>query len=260
MNRSLWLAAVLGVGAPVPDAVVARAADVDTFIAAGDEALTKFDLSKAALAYKNALKLDPKNYEACWRLTRATVDAGMLETDSTKQKRDYIEAQDYARWAVRFNPDGAKGHTFLAVVVGKLALYEGGRTQVELSKEVKTEAEKAIALDPKAALAYHVLGVWNREMVQLNWFLKKFAEVIYGKFPPASMADALKDLRYAAELEPTVVSHPVELGITLAAAGQWIEAKQTLEHALAMPKTWVTDDYYKKLAEEKLKEVNRHPR
>jgi hypothetical protein len=161
---------------------------------------------------------------------------------------------------VKFNPNDAKGHTFLAVVVGKLAMYQGGRTKVELSKEVKTEAEKAIALNATNDIAYAVLGIWNREMVQLNWFLKKFAEVIYGKFPPASMDDALKGLRQAAELEPKAVAHQTELGITLAAAGQWTEAKPIFEHAVAMPKTWVTDDYYKTLAKEKLKEVNRHLR
>src|SRR5258706_11790789 len=230
------------------------AADVSEFIAAGDEALTKFNLPKATLAYKSALKLDSKNYDACWRLARVLADAATLETDDAKKKLLLIEAQDYARWAVKFNPNDSKGHPSLAVVVGKLALYEGGRTKVELSKEVKTEAERGTALNPKDDLAYHVLGVWNREMVGLNWFLKKFAEVLYGSFPPASMDDALKNLRQATELAPKVMAHQVALGITLAAAGNWAEAKQTLEHALTMPKTWVTDDDYNKRAEERLKE------
>ncbi len=121
---------------------------------------------------------------------------------------------------------------------------------------MKAEAEKAIALDPNEDLAYHVLGIWNREMVELNWFLKKFAEALYGKFPPASMADALKHLRKAAELSPTSVAHQVELGITLKTAGQKAEAKRTLEHALTMPPTWVTDDVYKSKARETLQSLH----
>src|SRR5207245_2129884 len=158
---------------------------------------------------------------------------------------------DYARWSVRLVANDPKGHTFLAIVVGKLALYYGGRTKVELSQDVKSEAEKAIALDPKEDLAYHVPGVWNREMVELNWFMQKFAEVLYRAFPPASMDDALKNLRHASELAPHIVPHQVELGITLAAAGKWDESKRTLEAALTMPKTWVTDDVYKQQAREK---------
>ena len=236
------------------------AADASQFIAAGDEALTKFDLTKATAAYTSAFKLDPQNYDVNWRLARALADASTLETDNAKKKSLLLDAQDHARIAVRLNPTGSKGHAYLAVVVGKLALFEGGRTKVELSKEVKTEAEKAIALDAQEDLAYHVLGVWNREMVELNWLLRKVAEVLYGAFPPATMDNAEKNLRRAVELAPHTLAHQVELGRTLAAAGKWTEAKTTLDRARAMPKTWVTDDYYKKLAEEKLKEVNRHLR
>ena len=232
------------------------ATDVSELIASGDAALTNFDLTKATTAYKGALKLDNKNYDACWRLARALADAATLETVDAKKKLLLLEAQDYARRSVKFNAEDSKGHTFLAVVVGKLAMYEGGRTKVELSKEVKAEAEKAIALNPKEDIAYAVLGIWNREMVQLNWFLKKFAEVIYGKFPPASMDDALKDLRKAVELEPQSVAHQVEFGVTLKAAGKSDEAKKTLEHALQMPKTWVTDDYYRQQARQTLKSLH----
>jgi len=253
MSRSAVVALVL-----LSLAATVSAMDVSQLIASGDEALAKFDLSNATAAYKRALKIDAKNYDACWRLARALADTATLETDDAKKKLLLIEAQDYARWSVKFNPNDSKGHTFLAVVVGKLALYQGGRTKVELSKEVKTEAEKAIALNPKEDLAYHVLGVWNREMVGLNWFLKKFAEVLYGSFPSASMDDALKNLRQATELAPKVVAHEVALGITFAAAGKWPEAKQALDHSLTMQKTWVTDDYYKKLARETLAAVNRH--
>jgi tetratricopeptide (TPR) repeat protein len=143
-------------------------------------------------------------------------------------------------------------------VLGKLALFQGGRQKVELSKEVKAEAEKAVALDPNEDLAYHVLGVWNREMVELNWMLKKFAEVLYGRFPPASMDEALRDLRKASALAPNVVPHQVELGVTLAAARQWEEAKTTLDHALAMPKSWVTDDVYKEQAKQTRARVAAH--
>jgi tetratricopeptide (TPR) repeat protein len=229
-------------------------------IAEGDAALTHFDLPKATLAYRAALQLDSTRYDVRWRLTRALADAATLETDDAKKKALLTEAQDHARAAVRSKPDGSKGHAFLAIVVGKLALYHGGRTKVELSKEVKTEAEKAIALDPKEDLAWHVLGIWHREMVELNWLLKKFAEVLYGSFPPASKDDALRNLRQAAELSPANVAHQVELGITLKAAGKTAEAKRTLERALTMPKTWVTDDCYKKQAEENLQAINRRLR
>jgi len=252
MSRSLWLAVL------VLTAATAAGEDVNVVsaLSAGDQAVGQFDLTKAVAAYQEAIKLDPKSYEATWKLARAYADKATLASGNPGEKKKLcVAAERLAREAVRLNPDDSKGHVYLAIAVGKLALYEGGKQKVELSKEVKTEAEKAIELNPKEDLAYHVLGIWHREMAELNWMLKKFAELLYGRFPSASLEQATANLRKATELAPNVVAHHVELGITLAAARQWAEADKELEHALAMPKAWVTDDYYKALAKKKLEEV-----
>ena len=112
-----------------------------------------------------------------------------------------------------------------------------------------------MAFNPQEDVAWHVLGVWNREMVELNWMLRTFAELLYGRFPAASLETAVTDLGKASELAPKVVAHQVELGITLAAAGRRGDAKTTLAHALALPKNWVTDDYYRDLAKRMLSDV-----
>lgn len=246
-SRSFGLAAVL-----FATTVVAQTPE----IAAGDAALAQFNLDGALAAYRAAHQESPDNFEATWKLARALIDKGTQTKNRSEQKPLYVEAEQLARAAVTLKPDDAVGHAYMAVAVGKLALFEGGKRKVELSKEVKTEADKALALDPKQDLACHVLGVWNREMVELNWMLRMFAELFYGKLPPASLDAALSNLRQAAELSPNVVPHHVELGITLASARKWPEAKATLDHALAMPKAWVTDDYYKEQAKRVLERVN----
>jgi hypothetical protein len=92
----------------------------------------------------------------------------------------------------------------------------------------------------------------------LNWVLRKFAELIYGKFPSATLDDAVRDLTRAAEIAPRTVPHRVELGITFASGRRWQEAKDSLEKALAMPRAWVTDDYYWDKAREALPRVRSH--
>ena len=131
---------------------------------------------------------------------------------------------------------------------------------MELSREVKTEAEKALLLNPDEDVGLHVLAIWNREMAELGWFLKSFAQILYGKFPPASLDAALADLRRATELQPEVIPHHVELGITLASAKRWAEAKVELEKGLALPTAWVTDDYYRALARENVARAQTHVR
>jgi tetratricopeptide (TPR) repeat protein len=232
------------------------AAEPEQFLAAGDEALARFDLDAALASYQHAHAAAAKNYEAAWKLARAFADKATLANDhSIEQNQCCRQAEQFARLAIRLNPSDSKGHTYLAIAVGKLALYEGGKRKVELSKEVQTEAEAALRLSPRDDLAHHVLGVWNREMTQLNWMLRKFAELLYGKFPPASLDESVNQLSRAAELAPAVVAHPVELGITLAAAKRWSESAQQLRTALAMPTTWVTDAHYRSLANRTLVRV-----
>jgi tetratricopeptide (TPR) repeat protein len=250
MSRSLWLAlcffgAVLGVQAQQE-------------IATGDVALAKFDLDSALRAYRAAYTRSPDDYEAAWKLARALVDKGTLSKDGVEQKQFCTEAEQLARVAVKLNYDDSKGHAYLAVAVGKLALYEGGKRKVELAIEVKREADRAVRRNDKEDLAYHVLGVWNREIAELNWFLRKFAEMLYGSFPTGTLDDAIQDLEQATQIAPKVVPHRVELGITLASAQRWQEASDNLEKALAMPRYWVTDGYYWDLARQTLKRVKSH--
>jgi tetratricopeptide (TPR) repeat protein len=239
-------------------AFAASAGEVAATIAAGDAALEKLDLEAGIAAYRSALEAAPDSYEALWKLARALTDKATLSKQPGEQKGLCVEAEKLARKGVGLKPSDPKGHTYLAVAVGKLALFEGGKRKVELSKEVKAEAEKALQLNPNEEVALHVLAIWNREMVELGWFLKSFAQLLYGKFPPASLDAALADLRRASELEPDVIPHHVELGITLASAKRWAEAKTELEKGLALPTAWVTDDYYRALARSSLARVQDH--
>ncbi|MGO9529377.1 MAG: hypothetical protein ACLP0A_17595 [Verrucomicrobiia bacterium] len=250
MSRSLWLALCLF--------GIVAGAQAQQGVAMGDAALARFDLDSALKAYRAAHLRAPDDYEATWKLARALIDTSTLSKDADQQKQCCVEAEELARIAVKLNPDDSKGHAYLAVAVGKLALYEGGKRKVSLASEVKTEAERAIRRDDKEDLAYHVLGVWNREMVELNWVLRKFAELLYGKFPSASLDDAIHDLERASQIAPHIVPHRVELGITLASAHRWQEANDNLEAALAMPRAWVTDDYYWNLARQNLSRVKPH--
>jgi tetratricopeptide (TPR) repeat protein len=214
----------------------------------GDDALQKFNLALALASYRQAYTNAPSNYEAAWKLTRALIDKGTLSKQRAEQKKLFAEAEQTARKAVQLNPKDAKGHVYLAIAVGKLALFEGGKRKVELSKEIKLEADKATGISTNEDLAYHVIGVWNREMVELNWALKQFAQLLYGKFPASSLVAAENNLRRATEIAPNTIAHHVELGITLKAAGKPKEAQEEFAKALQLPKTWVTDDYYRELA------------
>jgi tetratricopeptide (TPR) repeat protein len=260
---SLVRAAALVLLAGLATPAIASGPDADPaapLLAAGDSSMARLDLNAATTAYARAHRADPKSYDAAWKLARAFADSATLSAKAAEQKRLCQQAESLARAAVALDPAGARGHAFLAVALGKLALFEGGKDKVRLSHQIEAEADTALALDPDEDLAHHVLGVWNREVVELSGFLRFFATMLYGKLPQGSLDQALDHLRKAASLRPDVIPHRVELGITLAAARRYPEAEKELERALSMPTSWVTDDYYRTKARSALADVRRKMR
>lgn len=229
----------------------------EDWLRAGNEAYAKSDLTRAVEAYRAARKADPQNYEATWRMARAINDQGILMKRSAEQKALYLEAQSLAQEAVKLDPKGSKGYLFLSIAEGNVGLFEGGKKKVELGKDVKVQAEKAIELNPKEDLAYHVLGIWNREMATLNAFLRTFAEWFYGKFPPASLDASVENFKKAIEINDTAIAHHTELGVTYVTMKKWTEAKGEFEKALALPKQYPADGNYQRQAQEELEKLKK---
>ena len=229
-----------------------------TWLAAGDSAVGRLDLDAALTAFTRAHRADPESYEAAWKLARALSDRATLSTKAADQLGLCAQAESLARAATALAPRGAEGHAFLAIALGKRALFEGGRRRVRLAYEIRAQADTAIAIDSTQDLAHHVLGVWNRDIVALPGPERLFATLLFGRLPQGSLDDALDHLRTATRLQPEVIPHHVELGITLAAAHRDREAENELERALALPTSWVTDDVYRAKARAALERVRRN--
>ena len=234
-----------------------RALDAADLVAAGDSAYSRLDLDAATALYRRAHGLAPGSYEGTWKLARALTDAATVRTSAKEQRQLCEEAAPLARAAVALDPAGAKGHTYLAIALGKLALSVGGREKVRLAHEIEREARAALALDPIDDVAHDVLGIWNREMAELPGVQRLFATVLYGRLPQASMDSAVTHLRAAVVLRPEAIAHAVELGITLADARHDREAAAVLERALTLPTGWVGDDVYRARARKVLAAVRR---
>ena len=147
-----------------------------------------------------------------------------------------------AQRALALDPHNAVNVLSVAICYGKLAGFSDTRTKLEYSRFVKEYAEQAIALKPDYDYAHHVRGRWNYEVATLGAGTRFLVSVIYGGLPDASTAEAVRQLRRAVEISPTLPAHRVELGLALLADGQRDAARQTLEAALAMHKCEKYDD------------------
>jgi tetratricopeptide (TPR) repeat protein len=130
----------------------------------------------------------------------------------------------------------------LAIAHGEIAMKEHGKKKLEFSRMVKEEAEKAIELNPRSDIAYHILGRWHREVASLSPVLRTLAKLVYGGLPDASMAEAVKNLTKAASLAPGVVTHHKELGKTYLLLGEKELARKEFLLALSLPNELRTDE------------------
>jgi len=215
----------------------ANAADVNVVLQEARAAEARFDTQAALVLYRQADALRPNDAAILQAISKQYSDA-MLDTAETAEKQHLgTESLAYARRSVALAPHDAVKVLSLAICYGKLTDFADTRTKITYSRFVKQYADEALALDPRYALAHHVLGRWNYEVASLGFGTRWLVRLVYGGLPDASTAEAVRQLRIAVALAPTRPAHHVELGLALLADGQRDAARSTLTHALTLPKT-----------------------
>ncbi|NOX37428.1 MAG: tetratricopeptide repeat protein [Calditrichaeota bacterium] len=232
------------------------AQDATLFIQKGDSAYAAMDNQAALDFYLKAVEADANNYEALWKLSRAYVDVGEKLTDKDQRKEYFKKAEEAARKAIEVNPNGSKGHLYLSIALGRVALDASPKERIRLSKEIKAEVDKALELDPNDDIAWHVLGRWHRKLATLSWIEKKFANIFLGGVPKeASVEKAAECFQKAIELKPDHINHHLELAITYEKLGQKDKAIEEYKKVLELPKKDADDDEHKAYAQERLKKL-----
>ena len=192
------------------------------------------DLAGARDDYRFALATDPGNVPAWCGLAR--VESELAEGARGESRREILSAAvQHARTAVDKGAGHADAHLALAVALERQSRHEGPRTRLSLVREVKAEVDRALALDPRNAEAYHVRALWHRRLAKRGPVERFVAPARGGAARGASMGEALRDLERAVALEPESVCHRVELARTWRDLGRKAEARRTLERALALP-------------------------
>jgi tetratricopeptide (TPR) repeat protein len=207
----------------------------DAWLARAATAEAQFDSRRALEFYQAALKEQPDSAFVLQKIARQYSDL-VEDQPSTEAKKKYAQtALDFALRAVALEPENPVNVLSLAICHGRLATYSDTRTKVQYSRLIKEEAERALDLDPDYAWAHHVLGRWHYEVTSLGRTARFFVRLFYGGLPDASYAEAIRHLERAVALEPSVLTHRLELGFALKAAGNLASARRSLEQGLAMP-------------------------
>lgn len=213
----------------------ARAETADQLIKEGETCDLKLQATEALNFYLSAERLEPENAHLLACIARQyrhlMADA---PTREEKLKLGGI-ALEYSHRAAALAPSDSEAQLAPAISYGKLMPFQSLKEQAQESRYIKEGAEKAIKLDPRNDLAWHVLGRFHMVLASVTGIKRAMAQFLFGELPAASNEDAVKCFKKAIEINPNRLMHYIELGETYAQMGQAADARLFLTQGLAMP-------------------------
>ncbi len=232
-----------------------RAQTPAEYVALGDRESVARRSAAALERYEQAIAADPRDYAALWKASREAVDLGEVERDDTRRTAYNAKATDYARRAIALMPNDAEGHFNLARALGRTALLLGARDRVRYAGDVRTQALRALELQPRHAGALHIMGVWHAEVMRLGSMQRVFARAFLGGklLDSANWADATRYLEQSVAVEPNRLVHLVDLARVYRDSNRPTQARASYEAALKTPVFDPNDALYRKDAEKELR-------
>ena len=256
-------ATAAGAGVAPAAQMAATAADsvpptpVRALVRRGDEAMARLEPHAAFAGYQAAVTADPNDYEALWKAGRTLIDIAELERRSDSQKDKYNKALKYAERAIHVRPDGAEGHYVRAYALGRVGLFEGGKTKLRLAREVRSEALRATDLDPLLDGAYNVLGAWNYDLADFGFLRRTLSNVLLGGVPDdVSFENAAHYYELAIQANPEHIDHHLQYARTLLKLDREEEARAELQKVLDLPARDLDDGAHKQAAEKLLEDLD----
>ena len=174
----------------------------------------------ALKSFLAAERLSPTNCEILCRITKQYCDLMYSAKSKDEQKSLAEKALACAQRAVKADPQSCKAHLCVAVCCMKNFPFSDNQTKINYSKQLKAEAEKAIALDPKEDVSYYMLGRWHYEVANMGFIMKGLIKIAYGGLPKASNDLAIQNFKKAIELAPRRIIHHMELSKVYFTVGQ----------------------------------------
>ena len=227
---SLAAAGLLGWGA----GWAAEPAALAELLRRADELDARQELAAALRLLEEADHRFPKQAEVLFRLAKQQSNQIFEAKTDAEKKRLAALCLATAERAVTADPQHARARLSVGICLAKNFPHVDNQTKVNYSRRLKEETEKAIALEPKLDLAYHMLGRWHFEVAEMNFILKGIAKLVYGGIPAGSLAAARDNFERALALAPGRIIHRHQLAQTLLALGKKTDAIAQLQQCLAL--------------------------
>lgn len=218
----------------------------------GDDLEASGKTKDALAAYQEAARKSPGDARILVKIAKQYGDL-MPSLSGAAKKKAGRKSLEYSREAMAADPKFSDAHLSVALSLGKNTEFMGAREKLKASREIQSEAEIALKLDPRSDYAHHLLGRWHQEMAGIGGATRLLAKMVYGGVPKGSYQKALEHFAKAREINPKRLIHQIEYGRTLAMLGRDAEARNEINKGLAMPNRDADDAESKARGRETLK-------
>ena len=212
-----------------------------SYALAGDAEFAGLRYAAAVERYDSACATGPDSAQYLWRLARLHVCIGDI-TPREGKEQEYRAAAGYAERCIRADSTIAAGHTWKAAALGNIAMFEGSKGKVRLCNEIKSELDRALALDTLDDIAWSIRGSFYRALGKVSWIERQLAAVFLGSLPDGGLADAEAALHRATSIAPGVIRHWYELAMVYHDEGKNAEAIEAFGVVTRLPSLVGSDD------------------
>lgn len=224
-----------------------------------DELDAKRDVPGALKLIEAAQTRFPNQAELLIRLAKQQSNQIFSAPTDAEKKRLAALCLVTAERAVTAAPDSARARLSVGICLAKNFPYVDNQTKVNYSRRLKEETERAIALDPKQDLAYHMLARWHFEVADMNFILRGIAKLVYGGLPKGTLDAARANFEHAIALAPQRIIHRHQLAQTLLALRQKADALAQLQRCLTLAPADPDDAEAQLAAAQQLRELGVAP-
>lgn len=209
----------------------------------------------ALKTYMEVLERDSDNYKALWNASLLHSAIGHRLDNKNDRKNYFEKAAELAEKAVEIYPGRVHPYYVLAVAKGRMSDIVGTRTRIQLSHVIEENVRKALDRNPNHAPSWHLYGVLQSEVSNLNRISRFAARLISGGLPEASNEKAEEYLKKAMELNPESIIIYYDLAKHYIRSGQKERAIPLLEHLLTLKPTIKDNERHITEARKLLKEL-----
>ena len=191
--------------------------------------------SIALSKYIAAQKLQPLNLLALYKCSELCSRVGARQSNFKLRDKYFETSLAFAKIAVKNYPNSDEANVSMGIALGKIALTKSGKEKIGAVKDIKIYAERALALNPNNFKAWHIIGKWNYEISNLNFFERSAIVIFYGGLPDASFDAAIAAYEKARSLSYFFCLNHLELAKAYVKAGNNIKAKMILQQLTTIP-------------------------